>query len=166
MKSVMQSVSWLQQSSAILNNVMQNRQQLDQHIGSLVVANDLGNAKQQAQIQTNIEQLREQNNKLESIIYKRTGKNTLEDAIALIEDIRIRLEQANNAFGQWRKTVVSADYLRFRGEVITEEAKTGGAQGATEAQLTDAISNIEAEYVGAVDFLEAAIPQERLLVLA
>lgn len=161
MQSVLPALSWLNQVSSILNLVMESQGNLDRSIGNLSVASDMGNAKQQAAIQTNIEVLREQGRQISSTLYTRLGVTTLEEALVLVEDAKARLEKANQTFAEWRKILAAAEFLKARNQIVEE-----GQQGITQAQIDETIKGHEEDYFAALQLLEKSMPAEKRIILA
>lgn len=133
--------SWFRQMSSALETAKNIESSLDNLKGQLHVANAIENAKQIAAIQTELDRLGRDGEKINQMLLQRVKASDLEAVATRLADLAIRLENSDQFFEAWRRRLAQYEHLATLDSFAEEES-----EGITRQKMTELVEDAKQQY--------------------
>ena len=153
-------LSWMRQISTMSKLVTGVDENIDELKGNLYLSSAVENARHMATIQTELDRLTRDREKMVTELLSRVNTTDLEGVTTRLTDMQLRLETSDRLFVEWRKLLAYYEHLTNSDGFVSE-----GEQGMTRETLNEAIENAKQGYELALKSAEDLVPNRSVLVL-
>lgn len=154
-----QIISWFQETATMVQNLAQFEEALAKTKANLDLAEQLNDGNQLMQLNNQLNQIQTAIDKVVPLVLDRTKTSSLENARQFITDLGYKIEQADQHYQQWRKTVVAFEYAVTANELAEDPEK-----GPTRAQYEEHMGKLETKYNTSLELASAHIPSAVRLI--
>lgn len=152
--------SWLRQTSTMHGVVNAMNQNIDELKGNLHIASAVENAKHEANLQTELDRVQRDRDRMLAELLHRVNTSDLEGVTARLVDIEARLALAEQAFVEWRKRLAQHEHYLTCGLYVSEDS----AEGAKASMMNQLLENVEQQYRAALANADLLVPNKAVLI--